>query len=168
MLQKALCGVMSGQHFPHGWRPGLRGANVASVCPSCLWCQRLKSVDKLSQCPEIRRSSVFWESKLDCWCEQRSMSRVTTGQHPQSKINVTLRSVGCVHLHSCFPSALQQRSEMITDVCRQFNIFNSNFLFFFNVQVFFRGASVNAIRGFPMSSTMFLTYELSLRFFRGL
>ncbi|XP_005949966.1 solute carrier family 25 member 48 [Haplochromis burtoni] len=36
------------------------------------------------------------------------------------------------------------------------------------VQVFFRGASVNAIRGFPMSSTMFLTYELSLRFFRGL
>uniref|UniRef100_A0A3Q0T2S9 Solute carrier family 25 member 48 n=1 Tax=Amphilophus citrinellus TaxID=61819 RepID=A0A3Q0T2S9_AMPCI len=36
------------------------------------------------------------------------------------------------------------------------------------VQVFFRGASVNAIRGFPMSATMFLTYELSLRFFRGL
>ncbi|KAM9377754.1 solute carrier family 25 member 48 [Pholidichthys leucotaenia] len=35
-------------------------------------------------------------------------------------------------------------------------------------QVFFRGASVNAIRGFPMSATMFLTYELSLRFFRGL
>uniref|UniRef100_A0A1A8FYF5 Solute carrier family 25 member 48 n=1 Tax=Nothobranchius korthausae TaxID=1143690 RepID=A0A1A8FYF5_9TELE len=35
-------------------------------------------------------------------------------------------------------------------------------------QVFFRGASVNAIRGFPMSSTMFLTYELSLQFFRSL
>ncbi|CAL1614339.1 unnamed protein product [Knipowitschia caucasica] len=35
-------------------------------------------------------------------------------------------------------------------------------------QVFFRGASVNAIRGFPMSATMFLTYEMSLRFFRGL
>uniref|UniRef100_A0A665V2Z7 Solute carrier family 25 member 48 n=1 Tax=Echeneis naucrates TaxID=173247 RepID=A0A665V2Z7_ECHNA len=35
-------------------------------------------------------------------------------------------------------------------------------------QVFFRGASVNAIRGFPMSATMFLTYELSLRFFRSL
>uniref|UniRef100_A0A3B3CRU5 Solute carrier family 25 member 48 n=1 Tax=Oryzias melastigma TaxID=30732 RepID=A0A3B3CRU5_ORYME len=35
------------------------------------------------------------------------------------------------------------------------------------VQVFFRGASVNAIRGFPMSSTMFLTYELSLQFFRS-
>ncbi|XP_038554951.1 solute carrier family 25 member 48 isoform X2 [Micropterus salmoides] len=35
-------------------------------------------------------------------------------------------------------------------------------------QVFFRGASVNAIRGFPMSATMFLTYELSLQFFRGL
>ncbi|XP_033948011.1 solute carrier family 25 member 48 [Pseudochaenichthys georgianus] len=34
-------------------------------------------------------------------------------------------------------------------------------------QVFFRGASVNAIRGFPMSSTMFLTYELSLQFFRS-
>ncbi|XP_072251229.1 solute carrier family 25 member 48 [Leuresthes tenuis] len=34
-------------------------------------------------------------------------------------------------------------------------------------QVFFRGASVNAIRGFPMSSTMFLTYELSLRLFRS-
>ncbi|XP_004073735.1 solute carrier family 25 member 48 [Oryzias latipes] len=34
-------------------------------------------------------------------------------------------------------------------------------------QVFFRGATVNAIRGFPMSSTMFLTYELSLQFFRS-
>ncbi|XP_058506521.1 solute carrier family 25 member 48 [Solea solea] len=36
------------------------------------------------------------------------------------------------------------------------------------MQVFFRGASVNAIRGFPMSATMFLTYELSLQFFRSL
>uniref|UniRef100_A0A3B4U206 Solute carrier family 25 member 48 n=2 Tax=Seriola TaxID=8160 RepID=A0A3B4U206_SERDU len=36
------------------------------------------------------------------------------------------------------------------------------------LQVFFRGASVNAIRGFPMSATMFLTYELSLQFFRNL
>ncbi|XP_071760424.1 solute carrier family 25 member 48 [Centroberyx gerrardi] len=36
------------------------------------------------------------------------------------------------------------------------------------LQVFFRGASVNAIRGFPMSATMFLTYELSLKFFRSL
>lgn len=34
-------------------------------------------------------------------------------------------------------------------------------------QVFFRGASVNAIRGFPMSATMFLTYEMSLKFFRS-
>ncbi|XP_041846105.1 solute carrier family 25 member 48 isoform X9 [Melanotaenia boesemani] len=34
-------------------------------------------------------------------------------------------------------------------------------------QVFFRGASVNAIRGFPMSSTMFLAYEMSLKFFRS-
>ncbi|XP_075993587.1 solute carrier family 25 member 48 [Genypterus blacodes] len=34
------------------------------------------------------------------------------------------------------------------------------------VQVFFRGASVNAVRGFPMSAAMFLTYELSLKFFR--
>lgn len=33
--------------------------------------------------------------------------------------------------------------------------------------IFFRGASVNAIRGFPMSATMFLTYELSLQFFRS-
>lgn len=36
------------------------------------------------------------------------------------------------------------------------------------LQVFFRGATVNAIRGFPMSATMFLGYELSLKFFRGL
>ncbi|KAJ3587847.1 hypothetical protein NHX12_011442 [Muraenolepis orangiensis] len=35
------------------------------------------------------------------------------------------------------------------------------------LQVFFRGASVNAIRGFPMSATMFLAYELSLKFFRS-
>ncbi|XP_034036855.1 solute carrier family 25 member 48 [Thalassophryne amazonica] len=35
------------------------------------------------------------------------------------------------------------------------------------LQVFFRGASVNAVRGFPMSATMFLTYELSLQFFRS-
>ncbi|XP_067375234.1 solute carrier family 25 member 48 isoform X4 [Channa argus] len=35
------------------------------------------------------------------------------------------------------------------------------------VQIFFRGTSVNAIRGFPMCATMFLTYELSLQFFRG-
>ncbi|KAG7272916.1 hypothetical protein CRUP_002368 [Coryphaenoides rupestris] len=35
------------------------------------------------------------------------------------------------------------------------------------LQVFFRGASVNAIRGFPMSATMFLIYELSLKFFRS-
>ncbi|XP_077589776.1 solute carrier family 25 member 48 [Stigmatopora nigra] len=34
------------------------------------------------------------------------------------------------------------------------------------IQVFFRGATVNAIRGFPMSATMFLAYELSLQFFR--
>lgn len=36
------------------------------------------------------------------------------------------------------------------------------------IHVFFRGATVNAIRGFPMSATMFLTYELSLKFFRSL
>ncbi|KAJ8338463.1 hypothetical protein SKAU_G00374290 [Synaphobranchus kaupii] len=36
------------------------------------------------------------------------------------------------------------------------------------LHVFFRGASVNAIRGFPMSATMFLSYELSLKFFRSL
>ncbi|MBN3277495.1 S2548 protein, partial [Polyodon spathula] len=36
------------------------------------------------------------------------------------------------------------------------------------LQVFFRGVTVNAIRGFPMSATMFLAYELSLKFFRGL
>ncbi|XP_056626423.1 solute carrier family 25 member 48 [Triplophysa dalaica] len=35
------------------------------------------------------------------------------------------------------------------------------------IQVFFRGATVNAIRGFPMSATMFLGYELSLQFFRN-
>ena len=37
-----------------------------------------------------------------------------------------------------------------------------------SLQVFFRGATVNAIRGFPMSATMFLGYELSLKFFRSL
>ncbi|KAK1804460.1 hypothetical protein P4O66_020467 [Electrophorus voltai] len=36
------------------------------------------------------------------------------------------------------------------------------------LHVFFRGAIVNAIRGFPMSATMFLGYELSLKFFRSL
>ncbi|KAL0973721.1 hypothetical protein UPYG_G00210060 [Umbra pygmaea] len=36
------------------------------------------------------------------------------------------------------------------------------------IHVFFRGASVNAVRGFPMSATMFLGYELSLQFFRSL
>ncbi|KAB5571395.1 hypothetical protein PHYPO_G00224520 [Pangasianodon hypophthalmus] len=36
------------------------------------------------------------------------------------------------------------------------------------LHVFFRGASVSAIRGFPMSATMFLCYELSLKFFRSL
>ncbi|XP_018588770.1 solute carrier family 25 member 48 [Scleropages formosus] len=36
------------------------------------------------------------------------------------------------------------------------------------VRVFFRGTTVNAIRGFPMSATMFLSYELSLKFFRSL
>ncbi|KAG9331436.1 hypothetical protein JZ751_019153 [Albula glossodonta] len=36
------------------------------------------------------------------------------------------------------------------------------------LQVFFRGATVNAVRGFPMSATMFLSYELSLKFFRSL
>ncbi|KAL7885676.1 hypothetical protein AOLI_G00059710 [Acnodon oligacanthus] len=36
------------------------------------------------------------------------------------------------------------------------------------IHVFFRGATVNAVRGFPMSATMFLGYELSLRFFRSL
>ncbi|XP_048032732.1 solute carrier family 25 member 48 [Megalobrama amblycephala] len=35
------------------------------------------------------------------------------------------------------------------------------------IHVFFRGATVNAIRGFPMSATMFLGYELSLQFFRS-
>ncbi|XP_036405008.1 solute carrier family 25 member 48 isoform X2 [Megalops cyprinoides] len=36
------------------------------------------------------------------------------------------------------------------------------------IHVFFRGATVNAVRGFPMSATMFLGYELSLKFFRSL
>ncbi|XP_060782974.1 solute carrier family 25 member 48 [Neoarius graeffei] len=36
------------------------------------------------------------------------------------------------------------------------------------LHVFFRGVSVNAIRGFPMSATMFLSYELSLKFLRSL
>ncbi|MBN3307941.1 S2548 protein, partial [Amia calva] len=36
------------------------------------------------------------------------------------------------------------------------------------LQIFFRGATVNVVRGFPMSATMFLGYELSLKFFRGL
>ncbi|XP_072519595.1 solute carrier family 25 member 48 [Salminus brasiliensis] len=36
------------------------------------------------------------------------------------------------------------------------------------LHVFFRGATVNAVRGFPMSATMFLGYELSLKFFRSL
>ncbi|XP_068129127.1 solute carrier family 25 member 48 isoform X2 [Hyperolius riggenbachi] len=31
------------------------------------------------------------------------------------------------------------------------------------LQVFFRGITVNAIRGFPMSAALFLTYELSLK-----
>lgn len=35
------------------------------------------------------------------------------------------------------------------------------------MQVFFRGVTVNGIRGFPMSATMFLGYELSLQFFRS-
>ncbi|TSK28137.1 Solute carrier family 25 member 48 [Bagarius yarrelli] len=36
------------------------------------------------------------------------------------------------------------------------------------LHVFFRGASISAIRGFPMSATMFLGYEMSLKFFRSL
>ncbi|KAL4631518.1 solute carrier family 25 member 48 [Arapaima gigas] len=36
------------------------------------------------------------------------------------------------------------------------------------LRVFFRGTAVNVIRGFPMSATMFLSYELSLKFFRSL
>ncbi|TRY81724.1 hypothetical protein DNTS_031312 [Danionella cerebrum] len=36
------------------------------------------------------------------------------------------------------------------------------------LHVFFRGATVNAVRGFPMCATMFLGYELSLQFFRSL
>ncbi|XP_066197958.1 solute carrier family 25 member 48 isoform X3 [Saccopteryx leptura] len=35
------------------------------------------------------------------------------------------------------------------------------------LKVFFRGITVNAVRGFPMSAAMFLGYELSLRAFRG-
>ncbi|XP_016145105.1 solute carrier family 25 member 48 [Sinocyclocheilus grahami] len=35
------------------------------------------------------------------------------------------------------------------------------------IHVFFRGATVNAIRGFPMCATMFLGYELSLKFIRS-
>ncbi|XP_026081141.1 solute carrier family 25 member 48-like isoform X3 [Carassius auratus] len=35
------------------------------------------------------------------------------------------------------------------------------------IHVFFRGATVNAIRGFPMCATMFLGYELSLQFLRS-
>ncbi|KAK2891291.1 hypothetical protein QQF64_034718 [Cirrhinus molitorella] len=35
------------------------------------------------------------------------------------------------------------------------------------IHVFFRGATVNAIRGFPMCATLFLGYELSLQFFRS-
>ncbi|TKC40720.1 hypothetical protein EI555_014729, partial [Monodon monoceros] len=35
------------------------------------------------------------------------------------------------------------------------------------VQVFFRGITVNAVRGFPMSAAMFLGYELSLQAIRG-
>ncbi|XP_067314153.1 solute carrier family 25 member 48 [Pseudorasbora parva] len=35
------------------------------------------------------------------------------------------------------------------------------------IHVFFRGATVNAIRGFPMCATMFLGYKLSLQFFRS-
>uniref|UniRef100_A0A8C5QH97 Solute carrier family 25 member 48 n=1 Tax=Leptobrachium leishanense TaxID=445787 RepID=A0A8C5QH97_9ANUR len=34
------------------------------------------------------------------------------------------------------------------------------------IKVFFRGISVNALRGFPMSAAMFLTYELSLNAMR--
>ncbi|XP_007899511.1 solute carrier family 25 member 48 isoform X2 [Callorhinchus milii] len=35
------------------------------------------------------------------------------------------------------------------------------------LRVFFRGTTVNAIRGFPMSAAMFLGYELSLKAIRG-
>ncbi|XP_036915380.1 solute carrier family 25 member 48 isoform X1 [Sturnira hondurensis] len=35
------------------------------------------------------------------------------------------------------------------------------------LKVFFRGITVNAVRGFPMSAAMFLGYELSLRAIRG-
>jgi hypothetical protein len=34
-------------------------------------------------------------------------------------------------------------------------------------KVFFRGITVNAVRGFPMSAAMFLGYELSLQALRG-
>lgn len=34
-------------------------------------------------------------------------------------------------------------------------------------KVFFRGITVNAVRGFPMSAAMFLGYELSLKALRG-
>lgn len=34
-------------------------------------------------------------------------------------------------------------------------------------KVFFRGITVNAMRGFPMSAAMFLGYELSLKALRG-
>lgn len=33
-------------------------------------------------------------------------------------------------------------------------------------KVFFRGITVNMVRGFPMSAAMFLGYELSLKAFR--
>lgn len=35
------------------------------------------------------------------------------------------------------------------------------------LKVFFRGITVNTVRGFPMSAAMFLGYELSLRAIRG-
>ncbi|XP_053573176.1 solute carrier family 25 member 48 isoform X2 [Bombina bombina] len=35
------------------------------------------------------------------------------------------------------------------------------------LKVFFRGVTVNAVRGFPMSAAMFLTYELSLKAIRA-
>lgn len=34
------------------------------------------------------------------------------------------------------------------------------------LKVFFRGITVNAVRGFPMSAAMFLGYELSLKALR--
>ncbi|XP_027705092.1 solute carrier family 25 member 48 isoform X1 [Vombatus ursinus] len=36
-----------------------------------------------------------------------------------------------------------------------------------NTEVFFKGFTVNTIRGFPMSATMFLGYELSLQILKG-